>query len=217
MFEQHPPNSVSSACRFCIQRALDAAALRREDRRGKQLGRWEREILRRSGPSRARLPTRGERERLGGLPLLREVFPERNLDRDDWEIVGSPSQPVLRAAGARLEHAGLISLLAPTAGEAGLWIEQAIGRDWEEAPAVRRRLLLGSSSWRTLLGDEIVTAYAPVFGRAGSTLRIRWDGRLDEALALADSRCREGHDEDVIVSWSAALRNAKRPNVLVRR
>lgn len=202
-------------CAFCERRAKDVLALRREGGRGKQLGAWEREILRRSGPCDARVVSR---VRPAGLPLLREAFPERDLN-EAWDDGSSPSQSVLRAAGARLEGAGLVSLLAPNAAEAEVWIYGALGRDWPEEGTIRRRLLLGSFSWRTLLGDEIARTYAKVFGRAGSTLRMRWDDRLDRAHAVADQRCAEGdgHREGTMRMWSEALRNDKREHALPRR
>jgi len=193
-------------CPFCVQRASDVQALRREGARGKQLGAWEREILRRSGASELRLRP----DRPGGVPLLREVFPERDL-RAEWISPRSPSQPVLRAAGARLEQAGLVSLLAPRADDPRRWIDGQIGRDWEHDEAVRRRLALTNFSWRTLLGDEILDAYQAALRRPRSASRIRWDRRLDEAHARADERCRDAHADDAIEDARRALENARRP------
>jgi hypothetical protein len=111
-----------------------------------------------------------------------------------------------------LEAAGLVSLLVPTTGEAEVWIYSQLGRDWPDVAEVRRRLLLGSFSWRTLLGDEIARTYTKVFGRAGSTTRLRWDERLDRAHAVADERCAglDGHREARIADWKAALINERR-------
>lgn len=178
---------------------------------------WEREILRRSGPSERRRPATAGGDRPDGLPLLREVFPERPLS-EFWEVDVSPSQPVIRAAAARLEAAGLVSLLAPTAREATLWIdEQVVDLDDEQERLLRRRLLQTSFSWRTLLGDELVAAYTAVFGRPASESRMRWDTRLDAAHVRADQRCREAHREADLQAWRRALTNPKRLAAPARR
>ena len=174
-----------SQCRFCSQRARDVAALRRDGQRGKQLGIWEREILRRSGASQSRSGV----HRMGGLPLLSELFPEREF-REDWQSDRSPSKPVLRAAAARLERAGLVSLLVPTRLEADRWLEVHIGRSWEHHEEIRRRLLLTNFSWRSLLGDQLIAAYPAALGRSASSSRIRWDSRLMTPLSLQTSCAR---------------------------
>ena len=198
-------------CPFCRQRKEDVSRLRGVAR-GKQLGFWEREILRRSGPS----ARRGERsERSGGLPLLSELFPERDF-RASWQAQASPSKPVLRAAALRLERTGLVSLLNPSREEAERWIETYIGRDWEPHDEVRRRMLLTSFSWRSLLGDELIARYPLAFGQ-GSTSRIRWDGRLEEARLAADEACREHHSEVAIERSREALTNARRAGARPRR
>lgn len=204
---------ISVECPFCAQRAVDVASLRGDGGRGKQLGAWEREILRRSGPSDRRADASS---RAGGLPLLREVFPQRVLDAKTW-VADSPSQSVVRAAALRLEEAGLISLLGPTPGEATLWIEENVHRDWDVHDKVRRRLLLGNFSWRTLLGDEVVKEFQGVFGTPGSTARIRWRTRLDAAQAMADARCSEQHAERELGAWATALQNPRRPGAIARR
>lgn len=206
-------NNITIDCPFCVQRAKDAEALRHEGGRGKQLGAWEREILRRSGQSDGR----GEHgSRTMGLPLLSEIFPERDLQLT-WSDAQSPSKPVVRAAAARLEHAGLVTLLLPTRQEADRWLDTYIGRDWDARPEVRRRLLLTNFSWRTLLGEELVSRYPTALRRPASSSRIRWDTRLDEALAAATERCQNDHSELAISKSREALAHPRRIASIPRR
>jgi hypothetical protein len=201
-------------CPSCALRAQDVRRLRGAGGRGKQLGSIEREILRRAGASELR--TRPREQRSGGLPLLREVFGPEPL-RKSWDTGPHPSQPVVRAAAARLQAAGLVSLLQATRREAADWVAQMVGKEWPDENAVRRRLLLTNFCWRTLLGDALVQTYGAALQRAGSQSRLRWDHRLDDAHAFADRRCAHEHSEQAISEVKALLSSPTRLQDTPRR
>lgn len=179
------PGAVRYACPYCLDRENDARALRGTGTRGKQLGALERRILADSGAPERRIEVLhddSETVRLaddptGGFPLL-------------VESGGIPQQTAMRAAAARLQKAGLVTLLRPTVAEARRWIDSRYSLETRPDPdPLQRRLRLSRFSWRTLLGDEIVNGYPRALRDADSRARIRWDRRLDEALERARARC----------------------------
>lgn len=172
MSDANPPTS-EQRCLYCVRRADAARDLRRGGSRGKQLGARERSILLHAG----RPAWRFAAPRSGGFALLIED--------------GTASeQTAMRAAAARMMRAGLVTVSQPRPEEARNWIRGRYEDGSRPSPdPLYRRLRLSRFCWRTLLGDEIIKSYPLALGVAGSRTRIRWDGRLDEALARANAAC----------------------------
>jgi hypothetical protein len=159
------------------------AALRGSGGRGKQLGAHERRILQAAGPPGFRLG----QVRFGGQPVLPP------------DVASRSSQTAARAAAARLSRAGLIVLSRPTAQEARAWIAGRYREDEEMPDDLLRRLRLSRFAWRTLLGNAIVSRYPTAFDGQPQGTRLRWDKRLDQALAAANDDCLCRDDPDFSV------------------
>lgn len=181
----HVTHKGSADCAFCQQRTLDATGLRLGGGhgRGKQLGRLERGILLRTARSQAGFGSHHEGRR---TPLLSETY---NVSR----------QTALRAAAARLQEVGLVTLRRSTPLETDLYLKAGYETGAVARPVagdlnqLRRRLAKVHWGRRTLLGDGVVIAYRDALETAGQ--RLRWDGRLEFALLGAHTRCLCRHSD----------------------
>jgi hypothetical protein len=101
------------------------------------------------------------------------------------------AQTALRAAGGRLEDAGLVTLRRATRAEVLLLLgptaRKAANTRGVSTGQMRKRYLQTKWSRRTLLGDAVVAVYRDVLETPSA--RLRWDARFDEALAGANYRC----------------------------